>query len=448
MDSETKKKLTAKYQKELDNGVHFWPDIIYKDALMSLAVFILLILLATFAGVHDPGKADPNSNFTPRPEWYFLFLFKFLALYGQIPVLGKIEWIATALVPGLALGILTLMPFIDRSEHRYYAKRALPIGIMFIMVLGMVLLTLLADYQTVAGDGSLIPGIIQAIAGIVIPLLAYTTFALIAYTRREKAARGIAISAPIFGGLMVGFTALAMVLYPLPPKVVEEVPITLADKIAAGQDYYSLHCVECHGDDGKVTVIEGVKGLEGKAISPINSKDVLYTVNDASMVEIISYGRPDSGMNPFGAAYNPQGLTLSQIDSIVLFMRYTWDDRFEKPVVKPLYPPLAQGEVPTYETHIAPIAKRYCVSCHRAGKDSNDYFMTSYQETLTSGNNGDVNLIPDDPENSFLIQVIQGHPVMNDDGSQEIGVMPPKSKLSAEIIDVFIRWVKAGMPEK
>jgi hypothetical protein len=30
-------------------------------------------------------KADPSdSTYIPKPEWYFLFLFKFLALYGQI----------------------------------------------------------------------------------------------------------------------------------------------------------------------------------------------------------------------------------------------------------------------------------------------------------------------------------------------------------------------------
>ena len=51
----------------------------------------------------------------PRPEWYFLFLFKFLALYGQIPVLGKIEFIATVVIPGIVVGALALLPFIEKS---------------------------------------------------------------------------------------------------------------------------------------------------------------------------------------------------------------------------------------------------------------------------------------------------------------------------------------------
>ena len=86
-----------------------------------------------------------------------------------------------------------------------------------------------------------------------------------------------------------------------------EVANTLADQILAGQDLYSIHCVECHGDDGKVTIIEGVEGLEGKEISAINSHDVLYTINDASMAEIIAYGRPDVGHEPVRENVQPRG---------------------------------------------------------------------------------------------------------------------------------------------
>ena len=152
---------------------------------------------------------------------------------------------------------------------------------------------------------------------------------------------------------------------------------TLADQIVAGQDLYSINCVECHGDDGKVTEITGVEGLEGKVISAINGRDVLYTLNDAAMAEVIAYGRPDAGMTPFGRAYNPEGLSKSEIDYLVTFMRYTWDDRFEAPPIKPLFPALADGEVPSYDVHIQPIVKRYCISCHREGKTNNNYLMTT-----------------------------------------------------------------------
>src|SRR5512141_64688 len=170
MDDDIKKKIKERYEGALRKGERFWPDSIYKDLLVSLGIFILLILLASFVGVANEPKADPSdTSYLPRPEWYFLFLFKFLAIYGQIPLLGKIEWIATVAIPGIAVGLLTLLPFIDRSPNRYYGKRILPISIMAIEVVGIVLLTFMADVPTVSADGSTLIGLLQAIAGLVVP---------------------------------------------------------------------------------------------------------------------------------------------------------------------------------------------------------------------------------------------------------------------------------------
>jgi hypothetical protein len=69
--------------------------------------------------------------------------------------------------------------------------------------------------------------------------------------------------------LMVWTTALAAVamilvsgtvlaLQPAPVAAEETiVATTLVDQIVAGQDLYSVHCVECHGDDGSTAIIEG-----------------------------------------------------------------------------------------------------------------------------------------------------------------------------------------------
>jgi hypothetical protein len=188
-----------------------------------------------------------------------------------------------------------------------------------------------------------------------------------------------------------------------------------------------------------------VEGLEGREITPINTRDVLYTLTDSAMVEVISYGRPNYGMNPFGLAYGGE-LTRNQIDYMVTFMRYAWDDRFEMPPIKPLFPALADGEVPSYDVHIAPIVKRYCISCHRAGKDNNDYLMTSYQEILTTGEHADNNIVPGDM-NSYLLQTIQQTPILDENGEEIIGVMPPKSVLKPDVVDVWVRWIMNGMPQ-
>jgi mono/diheme cytochrome c family protein len=444
MDDETKKQINERYERHLEKGERFWPDTIFKDLIMSLAVFTLLILLAAFVGIPAEPKADPSdTSYIPRPEWYFLFLFKFLALYGQLPLIGKIEWLATVLVPGLAIAVLTLIPFIEKSPHRHYGKRALPISLMTVMVVGIVLLTLMSEVPTVSEDGSKLLGTLQTISGIFIPFAAYIL--LFAFKKNTRLMVWTASLAAV-SMILISGTVLALA----PERKAEEttIAITLVDQIFAGQDLYSVHCTECHGDDGSVAVIAGVEGLEGEKITPINSRDVLYTITDSAMLEVIAYGRPNAGMPPFGKTYGGE-LSRSEMDYITIFMRYMWDDRFEIPeeALKPLFPPLAEGEVPSYDVHIQPIVKRYCISCHRPGKENNNYLMTTYEEILTTGDNAANNVIAGDA-NSYLLQTIQGHAIMNPEKPDEemIGVMPPSQSLKPNVVDAFVRWIMNGMP--
>jgi len=451
MNDETKKKIKERYEREANKGERFWPDSIYKDLIVSLGILVLLILLATFLGVAAEPKADPTDTaYIPRPEWYFLFLFKFLALYGQIPLLGKIEWIATVAIPGAAILVLTLMPFIERNPNRYYGKRALPISVMAIMVVGIVLLTLVSDVPTVSETGSKLLGLLQALAGLVIPVLAMILLFGLTFVFKKTSAKPMIWITVIASILMIGVTGTVLALAPKPAPQEVAVATTLTEQILAGQDLYSINCVECHGDDGKVTKIEGVKGLEGKEIPPINGPDVLHTLDDPTIAEVIAYGRPNAGMNPFGRAYNPEGLSKSEMDYIVTFMRYSWDDRFEMPAeaLKPLFPALAAGEAPSYDVHIQPIIKRYCLSCHRAGKENNNFLMTSYDEILKTGDHKENNVIAGNAE-SYLLQVVQGHtiPDPKDPNKTLIRTMPPNVKLKPNIMDALVRWVMAGMPQ-
>ena len=449
MDEEARKRAAERYEQELRRGERFWPDSIYKDLLVSLGIFVLLVLLATFIGIDPQPKADPSdTTYLPRPEWYFLFLFKFLAIYGQIPVLGKIEWLATVVVPGLAVLVLALLPFIERNPRRHYGKRVLPISVMAIMVVSIVTLTLMADVPTVASNGSPFLGILQAIGGLVVPGVGLVSLFILNFARNNAPTKAMIWTAGATAALMVGFAGGVLCLAPKVAVEAGEVATALADQIVAGEEVYALNCVECHGDNGQVTEITGVEGLEGKIISAINGHDVLYTLNDAALAEVIAYGRPDAGMNPFGLAYNPEGLSRAQIDYLVTFMRYRWDDRFEAPPIKPLFPALADGEVPSYEVHIQPIVKRYCISCHREGKTNNNYLMTSYEQILTTGDNKDNNVLSGSTH-SYLLQVLQGTPIPDPDdpSSVLIRAMPPTSQLKPNIVDVFVRWVTAGMPE-
>ncbi len=444
MDEKFKQRVRERYQRALQHGERFWPDSIYKDLLVSLGLFILLVGLATFVGVKPEPKVDPSDTaYIPRPEWYFLFLFEFLKF---IP--GKLEWLGAIVVPSVAVAVLFLLPLIDRNPHRHYSKRVLAISVMGVIVVQMVMLTIMASVPAPAPEQTAIKTM-QMLAGLAIPAITLILLFIFSTMAKDPAAQRKSLTAT------AGIAALAIVVLaggsaiPLqrnaPPKEEVAVAGTIAEQVAQGEELYALNCVECHGADGDVTVIQGVEGLDGKVVTPISSKDVMYAFTDDTLFNIINDGLSELGMIPFGTA-NGGELSPGEIESIVAYMRYTWDDRMELPEEQRVggIPSLAEGEVPSYDVHIEPLAKRYCVSCHRAGKENNNYLMTSYDEILNTGDDAP-NVVAGDP-NSILLQVIQGHTVQGVNG--EIDVMPPNGKLlKDEYIDMFVRWVMAGMPQ-
>ena len=252
-------------------------------------------------------------------------------------------------------------------------------------------------------------------------------------------------SSTLFSILIMAATVGILMNAPV-KEVVEEAQIatTLPDQILAGQDLYSVQCVECHGAEGEGGEIKGVEGLEGKILPPLNSIDVMYPFSDETLRNIIAMGQPDQGMPPFAKQYGGE-LGPGEVEYIATFMRYTWDDRSEIPAEVAsanAVPALAEGEVPSYEVHVAPLFKRYCQSCHRPGKKNNNYLMDSYENVMKSGDNADLNIIPGDVINSHLIKMIN-----REDLGEQGGPMPPTKALKPEIIDIFTRWIAGGAPQ-
>lgn len=376
MKEEHKKAYKRKYDHAKQKGVKFWPDIIYKDLLVSFCLFILLIGLAAFFGVAAEPKADPSdSTYVPRPEWYFLFLFEFLKF-----VPGRIEWVGTFVIPLLGVLILFALPFLDRNPLRHWRNRLTGISLMGVVVLGMIGLTVRSVLTT--------------------------------------------------------------------PKMEETAVNTIQGKYALGEELYSYHCVECHGPDGEGGIIAGVEGLEGVELKSISSRDEMYTRSDQTLSAIVEYGQQELGMPPYGLAYGGE-LKKAEIEAVVLYMRYAWDDRVELPADAAsagAIPDISEDEVPSYEVHISRLAKRYCISCHRPGKENNDYLMGTYQEMLTTGENAAFNLIPGDLD-SYLIRTISGESIYDENGEEIIQQMPPTKLMKDEYIHLFEVWVLNGMPE-
>jgi mono/diheme cytochrome c family protein len=294
------------------------------------------------------------------------------------------------------------------------------------------------------------PGKLEWLGTAVIPALVILGLLLLPLLDRKPARhyskRKIALG--VMGVAVAGIVFLSILaVATTPPQPPSATAGTIQEQIALGQDLYSVNCVQCHGPEGEGGIIQGVEGLDGFNMKAIHSQDEMYTRTDETLADIISFGQPSLGMTPFGRAYGGN-LSPTEIDYIVTFMRYTWDDRAVLPAGATLVsgiPALNAGEVPSYDVHIGPLTKRYCVSCHQAGKVNSNYLLTSYDEMLNSGDNAPVIVKGD--TNSLLIQLITGHPSTDPKTGAAIRQMPPTKLLDQSYIDMLTLWIKAGMPK-
>ncbi|MEO8026485.1 MAG: cytochrome bc complex cytochrome b subunit, partial [Bryobacteraceae bacterium] len=130
-----------------DEGVpkkKFFPEQVAKDTFAIFVMFLILTAAAIFAKVPLGHIADPtDTNYIPRPEWYFLFLFQTLKFFE-----GSLEIVGSVVLPTLAIGALFLVPFIDRGAAMRVSKRFTAIGVVLLAAIGWGGLTAAAIKST------------------------------------------------------------------------------------------------------------------------------------------------------------------------------------------------------------------------------------------------------------------------------------------------------------
>jgi mono/diheme cytochrome c family protein len=122
------------YEVAKKKGKPFFPYAVLKDSTMALVVALVIVTLSILLGAEQGPKVDPTTTtYTPRPDWYFYFLFELLRVI-------KPPWavpIATVGIPTLAMVLLLLLPFYDRNPERRIERRpiALTAGILTIIAI-------------------------------------------------------------------------------------------------------------------------------------------------------------------------------------------------------------------------------------------------------------------------------------------------------------------------
>jgi menaquinol-cytochrome c reductase cytochrome b/c subunit len=144
-----------RYKQEVkERGKPFYPYAMFHDTVMSLLVVTLIVVMAVvwkftanegtaeedsgwFGKLYDD-KADPGTtNFVPRPDWYFYFLFYLLRIFKwpESVVLGTVG------IPTILIVLLLAFPFLDKSLERRPLRRPVAMVAALLVIASMGILT-------------------------------------------------------------------------------------------------------------------------------------------------------------------------------------------------------------------------------------------------------------------------------------------------------------------
>src|SRR5213592_4495773 len=125
----------------------------FHDTVMSLVVVCVIIALACiwkwtashngtdysgWLGAVYTDKADPGTtNFVPRPDWYYYFLFYLLRIFKwpESVILGTVG------IPTILLILLLGLPFFDLRRERRPLRRPVALVAAILVVISMGVLT-------------------------------------------------------------------------------------------------------------------------------------------------------------------------------------------------------------------------------------------------------------------------------------------------------------------
>jgi menaquinol-cytochrome c reductase cytochrome b/c subunit len=151
---EQRREQHKRYKEDVQReGKPFHPFAMFHDTVMSFVVVGVIIGLTIVWKYSIPGddgteagwlgplyteKADPGTtNFIPRPDWYFYFLFYLLRIF---------KWpdsviLATVGIPTILLVLLLAFPFLDVRRERRLSRRPVAIVTAVLVTISMGVLT-------------------------------------------------------------------------------------------------------------------------------------------------------------------------------------------------------------------------------------------------------------------------------------------------------------------
>ncbi len=116
--------------------VFTWPHLLVRHAVASLGVLLFVLVVAIL--FNAPLKEIANPAVTPNPEkapWYFVGLQELLSLLHPM--------IAGVLLPGMLVGGLIILPYIDRNPARKARFRKVAVWTFTLFLVAWIVLTVI-----------------------------------------------------------------------------------------------------------------------------------------------------------------------------------------------------------------------------------------------------------------------------------------------------------------
>src|ERR687895_2447195 len=140
MNQAEKEAYLREYSLLKAQGKPFFPYAVAKDSIMAAITVLLIVFMSLLFGAELGPKADPTTTtYVPRPEWYFFFLFELLRVVNP----PDLTPLATIGIPTIAMILIALLPFFDRSPERRPERRPVATATGIFVIAAMAYLTYL-----------------------------------------------------------------------------------------------------------------------------------------------------------------------------------------------------------------------------------------------------------------------------------------------------------------
>ena len=121
----------------------FYPRQVLMDTAVALLMICVLAALAHFSPTELGPRANPaDTQYVPRPEWYYLPIFQWLKYFkGSLAVVGIV------VIPALTALLIIALPFIDRRLERRPWKRPFAVGIYLAILATLITFGWLSKHE-------------------------------------------------------------------------------------------------------------------------------------------------------------------------------------------------------------------------------------------------------------------------------------------------------------